>query len=449
MRLNRPIDTSGFVGGDLRDLDGISAFGAVVRISRLNAFGRADQFAAFGFRLLHTEDVSKVLSLSERRKQAVVQSLGCDAQISDWWEIDRWMPFAHDNVWEKLRWRLRICPTCMRHGYHTLLFQMPWIDRCPWHRTAVIDACRRCKEQFANANSVMWPLMRCKCGLDYVDSRATLRGERALIAERRGAIQRYLAWAVQSRERCTLIAPAEADDCGLTAINQLVDTSQLDASLFGGGVERDARQHRRVFEAPSEPFAPKTDLDDVRLCTASFTPGLAGLADLPRSFLAPMQKVTQHVLQGVPLTAFSRSENIAFFRDPATTAGQIETRRELLFLPVHECGRSVYLDLQTLQRSALRLLCDFTSTTLTSATELAAIPVSTRTVAMRVIRQLLARAYADGLTHVVGRHAPAVFDHRRIRSGPRMPWVVIVRGDHGVEQVRATWSPRRPWPDRR
>ncbi|MCC6561433.1 MAG: hypothetical protein IT478_08755 [Xanthomonadales bacterium] len=450
MKLNTSADTSGFVGGDLGHLHGISAFGAVVRIARLNQFSRADQFAAFGFRSLQSEDPTKVLTFSAKRKFSLWSALGCDATVSCLWDIEPWTPFQGSDVWDKIPWRLRICPCCMRHGYHSLLFQMPWLARCPWHRTALIDACRRCKQPFMDASIGTRPLMQCACGADYFNERAALRGERPLAATRRQIMAEYLIWAKRQQAQTRLISPQEADAWGAEAIAALVDTTPWSGSLREVMPDKHGTtiaHHRTSLNQRTTAEDGSVD-DDAGRCAASFTPGPGGMADLPSAFLAPLRHVTRGVLQGVPMSAFNCKENAAFFRPADAPASATATRRELLFLPVHECGSRVYLDLQILQRSALRSLCDFTAATLQPhGAETLASPRS-QGLAIRVIRQLLARAYADGLTHVVGRHAPAVFDHRRIRSGPRMPWVAVVRDATGVAQVRAVWSPRRPWPDR-
>ncbi len=450
MRLNSSSDTSGFVAGDLRDQDGISAFGAVVRVSRLNLFSRAEQFAAFGFRMMQTEDPTRVLTFSDKRKAALSASLGCSPDTVAAWNIDAWMPFAGAHVWRNLPWQLRICPCCMRHGYHSLLFQMPWMARCPWHRTRLIDACRACKQPFMDASTGTRLWMQCGCDLDFVNASAALRGERRLVSQRRELIAGYLSWAKQQRETTALISPEEPDAWGLDAMAALVDASPLAWPIRDAmsGKCGSLRPHRRTFGTNAHGSATPVFTDAVRRCAASFTPGPAGLADLPRGFFIPLTHVTQSVLRGVPLSAFNQKENAAFFRSPDKPDSTLTTLRELLFLPVYECGAHVYLDLQTLQRSALRTVCEFSTATLDPVNTGERSSSRCQRLALGVIRQLLARAYADGLTHVVGRHAPAVFDNRRIRSGPRMPWIAVVRGNDGIHRVRAVWSPRRPWPDR-
>ena len=39
---------------------------------------------------------------------------------------------------------LRFCSICIRLGFHSALFQMPWIDRCPIHDEKIQDECPGC-----------------------------------------------------------------------------------------------------------------------------------------------------------------------------------------------------------------------------------------------------------------------------------------------------------------
>lgn len=39
---------------------------------------------------------------------------------------------------------LHYCRTCWSNGYHTLLYQLPWIDDCPFHHTKILKSCHFC-----------------------------------------------------------------------------------------------------------------------------------------------------------------------------------------------------------------------------------------------------------------------------------------------------------------
>ena len=42
---------------------------------------------------------------------------------------------------------LRACPRCLRRGYHSTLFQIPTVRRCPLHRQALETRCGHCRRE--------------------------------------------------------------------------------------------------------------------------------------------------------------------------------------------------------------------------------------------------------------------------------------------------------------
>src|SRR4051812_40302455 len=82
------------VGDDFSALPGISAFGALARTARLNGIEREHYFSSYGLRLLRTDDVSQVLSVSRTQKDRLALSLGvCGPERRDW-DFESWFPFT-------------------------------------------------------------------------------------------------------------------------------------------------------------------------------------------------------------------------------------------------------------------------------------------------------------------------------------------------------------------
>lgn len=54
-----------------------------------------------------------------------------------WQAMDMNPAYKHD-------YRVRRCPQCWARGYHCVLFDLAWIEMCPWHRCALTCGCHGC-----------------------------------------------------------------------------------------------------------------------------------------------------------------------------------------------------------------------------------------------------------------------------------------------------------------
>lgn len=61
---------------------------------------------------------------------------------------------------------LRFCPTCVRRGFHTYIFQDTRVSRCPIHQIPIEDECPQCGKSIAYAlnASVLRNPYGCRCG---------------------------------------------------------------------------------------------------------------------------------------------------------------------------------------------------------------------------------------------------------------------------------------------
>lgn len=177
-------------------------------------------------------------------------------------------------------------------------------------------------------------------------------------------------------------------------------------------------------------------------------PGDPGIADLPEQFCAPILKITRVIAQTAPANAFTARERKRLML-PETNAPTIEatSRFEVLSFPIQRTGEHAYLDLRLLHRTTARSVSHLAWALMSNDPSLASPSSGAHELIFRAIRHTLARGYADGLIHILGRHVPAIFDNARIRSGPRVPWALLEKDRAGVCRIVVAWTPRRPWSD--
>ena len=71
-----------------------------------------------------------------------------------------------------VRKELYYCPECIRYGYHSFLFQIGFINYCPYHNIKLFHFCPNCKKEI-NYNEVIEiseEPFRCRCGHYFYDT---------------------------------------------------------------------------------------------------------------------------------------------------------------------------------------------------------------------------------------------------------------------------------------
>ena len=159
---------SKIVGREFSQYPHMSAFGALLRTSRLNYFHRGSLLPMYGIRATKNDDISFLLSTSQKRQESLAAALATSLSEQPAWSLESWLPFTGKIDWANVSWKLRICPCCTRYGYHTLLFQLPWVERCPIHGEHLLDHCRRCERPLLRDMPHESPLLHCLCGHDAV-----------------------------------------------------------------------------------------------------------------------------------------------------------------------------------------------------------------------------------------------------------------------------------------
>src|SRR5690606_21594963 len=131
------------------------------------------------------------------------------------------------------------------HGYHSTLFQMPSIHRCPWHNIILIHACPICSRPFWSRFGKLGRLGGCDCGLDLFDpSVASVEmWDFPTEAADQWASQ-YLEWAAAERElRWIAVHHANtALESGIAQLAQPPKHLQLMSSIPSGPVEEFASE---------------------------------------------------------------------------------------------------------------------------------------------------------------------------------------------------------------
>lgn len=184
-------------------ITGISPFGFVVQTLRFNSLYCSDGHAALGIRPRYSEDLCRQLCLSAKARASIAARVPAASILAPLWQPTAWQVFSGSAT----HWRpyLSGCTECMKTGYHSMLFQMPWVNRCPWHSQPLRSECEHCSRPLWHGFRSDAPPLLCPCGHDPVSSRSTIDEEGKIEALRASWIKRYLRWAGASRVRRTIV----------------------------------------------------------------------------------------------------------------------------------------------------------------------------------------------------------------------------------------------------
>lgn len=441
------INARGFVQAQLDHQLGISGFGTLLHLSRLNYLHRSDFFAAFGLRFQKRDDLSKLLTFSPKRMSGLAMAAGLSQGITDQWSVDAWQPFVEKGLWDHVPWTLRACPSCLKYGYHSTLFQMPWIKKCPWHQDRLITHCRRCDRPLLMGFAEGEDLLQCVCGIDYVDDRAILKTDVVHANKRRAFLDDYWRWSRQSKTNALLIVPEEHDACGLTTLSKIIRPPEALPQWKKSFVpSQDAEIHVERYSRRGQESLSDADYQDFVRCAHSVWPGDPGMANVPNECVVSLQTIIHGIASYLPPDALTLRERKSFgLTDDGKKNLPTVSRKNFLFAPVQEVSQGNYLDVHVLHQTAYRVIANLAWQFLINDPARNRGESGSHTLVMKTLFRTLYRAYSDGLTHIFGRQIPALFDNSRLRSGPRLPWVLVQRDNVGVTSTSIAWSPRRPW----
>lgn len=173
-----------------------------------------------GVRVLAREDPFEKLSHGTAEPSKMV-NLSSDCAIDPrTWPLEYWWPFGGCIPWRSMPWHIRICPACARYCYHSMLFQVPGVRACPWHRVALIESCPRCSEVLFGPQFDTGPLGACRCGHDLVDYTETVLGDSDSLVAKHRAIALHIASACTSRSATYLVTTEAFDPFAWQALDR-------------------------------------------------------------------------------------------------------------------------------------------------------------------------------------------------------------------------------------
>jgi hypothetical protein len=201
------------LGLDLEIFPYPSAFSLLLRASRITALEPKEWFRSVGLRF-GTLGVDlaefKAGRVSRQRFEAAMGVAG--TLIPTWWSHEAWSPLDTSGALDRLTRPIRMCAGCAAYGYHSMLFQLPSIARCPWHDRDLVDHCPNCGRSTFTQVDEQGRLGRCSCGHDCVEmDLATVRMRSFPTAQAEGLLSEYLEWAGTERSRRRLVVSEDTD----------------------------------------------------------------------------------------------------------------------------------------------------------------------------------------------------------------------------------------------
>lgn len=423
----------GLIGGDLSRVPYQSPFGALVTLSRLNRFNHKDLHAAFNLRLLADEAACHALAFSDKRLADFSRAVAIEPDRTPGWRLADWLPFqcGATEAW-KDSWPTRICIPCAREGFHTWLFQLPWINRCPWHRTRLISQCPSCHRPLTRGFLSGKPLLQCACGIDFFNTHAALRANSTRNRGRDRILAHELDRARSQRSYAQLV-PASDQFNSAEVIAALVPERSAGRTAFN------QQPFVRVLQCGGIHTARRAEIrTDLLLLAAGLEGKNAALIELPRSLVDPMRHIAQSIASRVPPESFFAAEARQLLRDGMVRTKPGAARSEILYLPVQCSGSRAYVFANAIAPSALVAISRIIQLTCGAWPDDA-----TAANACGAIRAILCQGYADGLRIVMSRFIPEMYDNPRLTPSEHAPWVLVQKDDIGVSRIQIAWVQRQ------
>lgn len=379
----------------LAEIYGISPFGFVVQGLRLNCLLPPDAFCTLGVRLTYGEDWSQRLCRSERLQSKLLAKLPSASVLTEMWLLDRWQAFGQGHI----GWRpvLTACPECLKSGYHSMLFQMPWVNRCPWHRTPLTTRCTSCSKPLWQSIARDTSPLVCECGLDPVSVEAILHEPIGLIERRRKILNRYIAWALASRAR------REVFGLGEDQIEWDVSSAKLLGTRLAWHdaptISREVLTRLSMVHHPSRPRGARRRENLARVASET---GLAKdfFLELPRSVEKSMKRVCASIASKFPPDAFSERERACLGITDTSSSAERRSRPSVILLTVYRVKDRLFFDGRILPKSVQAVLREI-------CIALTKRPNDDRRVDgyLRAYERILSRGYAGAAYHTLSKLA--------------------------------------------
>ena len=436
------VRASPFVGADLTSAPHTSAYGALVRLLRLNGMRRSEMAPLLGIRTQRAQDLAAVMTFSEARQTQLAAALRL-TDVPASWNLSTWFPFSAPSTLLKDNWRFRYCPDCLQSGYHVHLHQLPWFDRCPWHEAALTTTCSVCRNKICTGAD--WPEDRnmvCQCGHSIINTEAAIAGALAPPAGAEAFLNDYLAWAAKERGRAVLAAPSNYSEPEVS-LATIVILPRCWQPWAAAGSSFHTRVWRNTGHSAPGALQALSDLGTLRLDR----PGFLKLS--PNHAEACAQVAAQLALK-LPKETLSDGEMSLFLAGAGIEAPLLfePARRplsgEVSSMVLWQTSAGNFLNLTCLHPAAYRPLANILDAVVgmrTLADFHAQTCAGELDVILRCCRDVLARGYAEGLRSVLAPYVPSLWKMGRDRPHLTQPWLIVRREDGAISSIRAVWEP--------
>jgi len=393
---------------------GISPFGFVVQTLRFNSLYCSDGHGAFGIRPRYTEDLCRQLCLSAKARTSIAARIPAASILAPLWQPTAWQAFGGSAT----HWRpyLSGCTECMKTGYHSMLFQMPWVNRCPWHSQPLSSQCDHCSRPLWHGFRSDAPPLLCPCGHDPVSSRNTL-DEEGRIEDLRGSwIKRYLRWAGASRGRRTLIGVGDdltsAEEAAVLFRGRAYPWYRPKYASSDVLIRASTVRHGQSVEARSQKAA-------FSRLAPSMGPGRDFFLELPQALERPMARITASVAAKFRESTFSARERACLGLPEASEGGgQPSSRASVVLLPAYRVREHLFLDGRVLGRPTQAVLREIAQAMSLLPSDNPAIEALAR-----AYERVLGRGFASSALHLLGRLDGSATDDEAALIRP----VVLIR----------------------
>lgn len=437
-----------FVGADFSSLPGISVFGAFSRVVRLNHISHKSYFSAFGIRNRGNDDLSLRLTFSEASRSKVAEALSLKSAAT--LDAALWLPFRGGSNILETSWAFRYCPACLRQGFHTLLHQLPWVRRCPWHRMRLLTKCAVCDSSLTLRGDPGHQLLACRNGHDIFSEMVSCAYPFDQAESAAAFIDRYLTWAEKERAY-TLLIPPEGATTSFDAMRNAVVLPQALRDSCRGPEWILSTSHTRTLKRQAMRANTVHDLPSALAKLTSLGDEVAGL-ELPPQISPGFLNIGCQLANRLPPESLTDAEMSLFFDGLACQPNRTfkPARRsplaEIRFLPPLLIGQTRVIHRSTLSKTASR-----------SAEQLLAVIVgqfmppdpqaeASLQLLLRALASILKRAYAEGMRIVLSRYIPALFDSKRDRPRLTEPWILVRKEGHQLDRIKIVWAKRSRLP---
>lgn len=169
----------------------------------------------------------------------LAQRLGLSQRQVEWSEAAAYaLPaFESDNKLLVATWpHLSYCPECIQKGFHSSLYQLRWIVRCPIHDGSLVNRCPGCGEfiPYQLFPKALVNPYGCKCGRVLWQARDAMHWPRPLDATEEGVLAEYARWSAEVHHQPALAFREFGFSANSRAASEDGRTRYLDLMATGG-----------------------------------------------------------------------------------------------------------------------------------------------------------------------------------------------------------------------